>query len=182
MTHDPFRQLLQDAELSAVPPRPAGVDFPAAIRRRLQRRQNIRRRTIGVAVLLLAGGLVSLHLRPRQKIASVVPQATPQELRAQIAALDQTATLHALTAQKLLAMEHSQRLRDKLKAAERSDPLAEIQFQRDRAALTLVYQADRLMRQKEPGQAIAAYRRAIQLFPESRWAAVARQKLIEIKA
>lgn len=49
--------------------------------------------------------------------------------------------------------------------------------QRDRAALILIYDADRYMRSDRPADGIAAYRRTVDLFPQSHWAGVARERL-----
>jgi hypothetical protein len=58
----------------------------------------------------------------------------------------------------------------------------EMQKQVDKAAFTLVYQADRLYRElNQTGSAVEAYNRVIRLFPENRWAKVAKQRLAEIE-
>jgi len=57
----------------------------------------------------------------------------------------------------------------------------DVQLQRDRAALILVYDADRSFRENRPADAIAAYRRTIELFPQTHWAEIARQRLREMQ-
>ena len=46
----------------------------------------------------------------------------------------------------------------------------------------MVYDADRQVKENHSTDAIALYRRAIELFPQSHWADVARQRLKEIQA
>lgn len=61
------------------------------------------------------------------------------------------------------------------------DPLAEIERQYDRAAFVLVYQADRLYKELNlKGSAVETYNRVIDLFPENKWAEVARTRLSEM--
>lgn len=57
-----------------------------------------------------------------------------------------------------------------------------VQRQRDRAALVLIYEADRYLRDERREAALAAYRRAIELFPQSQWATVAATRIKEIAA
>ena len=58
------------------------------------------------------------------------------------------------------------------------DPLVEIERQYDRAAFVLVYQADRLYKELNlKGSAVETYNRVIDLFPENKWAEVARMRL-----
>jgi hypothetical protein len=65
----------------------------------------------------------------------------------------------------------------------RGDTLARLRAEQDRAALILIYQADRYSRElKLAAPAVDGYRRVIELFPESQWASVARQRLREIES
>ena len=53
----------------------------------------------------------------------------------------------------------------------------------EEAALTLVGHADRLKsRANSPTDALAAYRRAVELFPDTPWAAVARQRIEQLQS
>jgi len=84
----------------------------------------------------------------------------------------------------VLEEERKQRRLQELQAqlASYSDPLQEIQKQVDKTAFILVYQANRMYRElDQKDSAIQAYNRVIELFPQSRWAEVARQRLSEIK-
>ena len=62
------------------------------------------------------------------------------------------------------------------------DPVAEIQRQMDKAAYTMVYHADRKYNQINlKDSAIQDYQRVVKLYPQTRWAEVARNKLSEIR-
>jgi hypothetical protein len=110
---------------------------------------------------------------------AIVSPGTPSDVKVNVtlAALRIDDQLHELTANRLLATR---------KVAESEPPiepdavLLDLRQQRDRAALILVYEADEHARQRQPDQAVARYRRAIELFPQTHWAAVARQRLKEI--
>ena len=68
------------------------------------------------------------------------------------------------------------------KLARIPDPLEQMQRQADKTAFTLVYQANRMygeLNQKD--SAIRTYKRVIELFPQSKWADVARRRLLEIQ-
>ena len=52
----------------------------------------------------------------------------------------------------------------------------------DRTAFLLIYQADRLyLELNQTESAVAAYKELIQLFPDNRWAQVARERLSQIE-
>ena len=82
------------------------------------------------------------------------------------------ADLHEQTAARLLRSRPARRAKSPTHAAS-----TDVQSQRDRAALILVYEADRSARENRPADAVASYRRAIELFPQTHWAEVARQRL-----
>jgi outer membrane protein assembly factor BamD (BamD/ComL family) len=86
--------------------------------------------------------------------------------------------------QNVLAQEREQRRLDALEAelASIRDPMEEIKRQADKAAFTLVYQADRFYRElNQTDSAVESYEQVIRLFPESRWADEARKRLAEIR-
>ncbi len=86
--------------------------------------------------------------------------------------------------QEVLEDEQRQHRLDELKAqlASIPDPLEEIRNQVDKTAFFLVYQADRLYKElNQTESAVENYNRVIELFPENRWAKVARQRLSEIE-
>jgi outer membrane protein assembly factor BamD (BamD/ComL family) len=51
----------------------------------------------------------------------------------------------------------------------------------DKTAFLLIYQADRLYKElNQTESAVTAYQEVIQLFPDNRWAQVAKERLAEI--
>ncbi len=86
--------------------------------------------------------------------------------------------------QEVLEEERRQSRLDELQAqlASIPDPLEETRKQVDKTAFILVYEADRLYNElNQTDSAVENYNRVIELFPENRWAKVARQRLSEIE-
>jgi tetratricopeptide (TPR) repeat protein len=179
MTEDKIKNLLQQADQTAGGPVPVSIDL-SAVRRRAGRRQtaNLAFRVAAATVVLFALGIWSFtakKTRDRQRIITLELQI--EQLRAQT-----DATLKLI--REVLDEERKQRHLNELKAqlASYSDPLEEIQKEVDKTAFILVYQANRMYRELDQKEvAINAYNRVIELFPQSRWAEVARQRLLEIK-
>ena len=177
---DRLSQLLRAAD--APPPTAAG-DLVQRVQRR-RTRERTTRRAIAASVLLLAlclpwvtrlrSPVQPVVIAPAPSVAVVTPP-TP----AAVAALDAEARLHEQVADRLLAS--SSRGRRGAQTKSPHDPaLAELQQQRDRAALLLVYEADQYRQRNQPIDAVASYRRAIELFPQTHWADVARQRLKDL--
>jgi tetratricopeptide (TPR) repeat protein len=182
MREDEIKKLLQQADRTAGEPAPVRVSLSA-----IHRRANRKRRMILVAplaaaaVLMVAVGISALRFR----------NAEPTEEQKRIALLEgQVKQLQARTdaafnfIQQVLEEERRQSRLDKLEAqlASIPDPLEEVQKQVDKTAFILVYQADRLYRElNQTDSAVENYKRVIELFPDNRWAKVARQRLSEIK-
>jgi hypothetical protein len=106
-----------------------------------------------------------------------------QALQVESARLKAEADLQAAVATRLGARRDQRdrlaRERARLAAAALAPTLVS---ERDKAALTLLDHGDRLRRElKRTDAALAAYRRTIELFPETRWAAAARQRINEMK-
>jgi Tfp pilus assembly protein PilN len=178
MTEDKINKLLYEVDQTAGGPVPVSVDL-SAVRRRANRRQtvNLAVRVAAAAVVLFALGLWSFTAKKtwdQQKIVALEDQI--KQLQTQT-----DATLNLI--REVLDEERKQRrlseLRDQL--ASYSDPLEEIQKQVDKTAFILVYQANRYRELDQKASAIRAYNRVIELFPQSRWAEVARQRLSEIQ-
>jgi uncharacterized protein YoxC len=183
MSEQEIEKLLQEADRAAGPPKRVRVDL-VEIRRRAKRRRivNMAGPVAAAAVLMLALGLWSITLR--------TPKTTPE--RERIASLEsQVKQLRARTdaainlIQEVLEQERRQQRLNELEAelAGIPDPIEEMQRQVDKTAFILVYQADRLYRElNQTSSAVEAYNRVIRLFPDNRWAQVARQRLAEIKS
>ena len=179
MTEDKIKNLLQKADQTAGGPVPVSIDL-SAVRRRAGRRQtaNLAFRVAAVAVVLFAlciWSYTAKKSRDQQRIITLELQI--EQLRAQT-----DATLKLI--REVLDEERKQRRLNELQAqlASIPDPLEEIQKQVDKTAFILVYQANRMYRELDQKEAaIQAYNRVIELFPQSRWAEEARQRLLEIK-
>jgi uncharacterized protein YoxC len=179
MTEDKIRKLLKKADQTAGGPIPVSVDL-FAVRRNANRRQtlNLAARIAAVAVVVIALGIWSFtakKARDRQRIIAL--EAQIKQLQVQT-----DATLSLI--RQVLEEERKQRRLYELRAqlASIPDPLEEIQKQVDKTAFILVYQANRMYSElNQKDSAVQAYKRVIELFPQSRWAEVARQRLSEIQ-
>jgi hypothetical protein len=193
MPRDALEQLLRQADAAAPAP-PLAAGLPARVQQRLARRRQ-RQATaaviplaivMGVSILLVLRGqqprAVQVDVRPAtpsttKTITTTTPSTAAVPLRGVGDDLALTAALHELTAEKLLASSAFARRR----ASTPTIPTAsEVQMLRDRAALVLVYEADRDVKENRPAAALARYRRAVQLFPHTHWARVAQQRLKEM--
>jgi tetratricopeptide (TPR) repeat protein len=180
MTEDKIKNLLYEADQTAGGPVPVSANLAAAVRRRASRRHtaNLAFRIAAAAVILFAFGIWSFTVkktRDRQRIVALEMQI--EQLKIQT-----DATLNLI--REVLEEERKQRRLNELRAqlSSYSDPLEEIQKQVDKTAFILVYRANRMyceLDQKD--SAIKAYKRVIDLFPQSQWAEVARLRLSEIK-
>ena len=182
MTEDEIKKLLQEADKTAGGAAPVRVNL-SAIRRRAYRKNMI----ILVAPLAAAAVLmVALSI-----LALMFRTAEPTQEQEKIALLEtrikqlQARTDAALSLiQEVLDEERRQSRLDELQAqlASIPDPLEEIRKQVDKTAFILVYEADRLYNElNQTDSAVENYNRVIKLFPENRWAKVARQRLSEIE-
>ncbi len=183
MNNERIKNLLEDADQAAGPPRYKAVRT-CDIRAQLRRRRSIAvaASTAAAAVLLCGLALWSGRSRPaepaaepQERIASLEEQV--QQLRAQ------TETTMRLV-QEVLAKDRQERRLAALQAelASIPDPAEELQRQADETAFTLVYQADRMIREmNQTESALEAYEQVIRLFPQNRWADVARERLARIR-
>jgi len=182
MTEDEIIKLLQEADKTAGGGAPVQVNL-SAIRRRAGRRNMIilAAPLASAAVLMVALSILALMFR------TVEP--TPEQekialLETRIKQLQARTNAALGLIQEVLDEERKQSRLDELQAqlASIPDPLEEVQNQVDKTAFVLVYQADRLYRElNQTDSAVENYNRVIELFPENRWAKVARQRLSEIK-
>jgi hypothetical protein len=85
--------------------------------------------------------------------------------------------------QEVLRQERKQRRLARLRAelAAIPDPLEEARITVEDAAFTLLYHADRMARFDRIDAAVGTYNRLIKLYPQTRWAQQAKQKLAEIQ-
>ena len=183
MTEDKIKDLLQKADRLTSGPIIDSDHLITVVRRRANYRRirNIVAPTAAAALLLTAVGLWYL--------SSGTDEITKD--KGTIAALEiQVRQLQARTdtvlnfVRAVLEKEKKQRLLDQLNAqlASIPDPIEEMQKQADKTAFVLIYQADYMYRELNlKSDAIEQYNQIIKLFPENRWATMAKQKLLEIK-
>jgi Tfp pilus assembly protein PilN len=182
MTEEKIKNLLQRADKAAGGLTPFKIDA-SDIRRRANRKKLIRLAAplSAAAVLMVALGI----------LAFMFGTAEPTQEQKKIALLEsrikqlQARTDAALSLiQEVLEEEQRQHRLEELQAqlASIPDPLEEVRQQVDKTAFILVYQADRMYKElNQTDSAVENYNRVIELFPENRWAQVARQRLSEIE-
>jgi len=181
MTEDKIQNLLQKADETAGRPTPVSINL-STVRHRANHKRivSVAVPIAAAAVILTTVGLWGLTARnvktqQQQKIVSLQDQI--RQLRARA---DATFNL----VHEALENERKQQRLDELQAqlASIPDPIEEIREQVDKTAFNLVYQADRMYQELNlKRSAIQTYKRVIELFPETQWADVARQRLLEIK-
>ena len=179
MTEDKIKNLLQKADEMVAGPG-ISANLAADVRHRANRRQtvNLAARIAVAAIVVIALGIWSFTAKKtwdQQKLVTLEIQI--KQLQAQT-----DATLKFI--REVLDEERKQRRLQELQAqlASIPDPLEEIRKQVDKTAFILVYQANRMYRElDQKASAIQAYNRVIELFPQSRWAEEARQRLSEIR-
>ncbi len=180
MNDDKFEKLLKEADHSAGAPVPASVDL-SDLKRRAGRRRVALVAMPPAAVVVIAACMVSLIPgRPKADVERDRIAAIEDRIKQLQASTDATLSL----VREILADEREQRRLQQLEAelASIADPVEEIQQQVDKTAFILLYQADRLYRELDQTEsAVDAYNRLIELFPNNRWAQVARQRLNEIR-
>ena len=191
MISDPLVELLRRADDRAPPPpAPAGLAEKVRSRARLQSRRRLAAAGLLVPFVLVA----ALSWKTRNPFGDPVPVATTIEVAPPVAhqvsveAVEATrlraeASLRISTVEALRSRvarrEKAQRARELLAGAEAPDSIS---AEWDKAALTMLDHAERLRRDlKQVDAALAAYRRTVELFPDTRWAAVARQRIEQLK-
>jgi len=182
MTEDKIKNLLQQADKAAGWPAHTHVNL-SAIRRRAGRKNMIimAAPVTAAAIIMVALSVLTVMFRTtkpteeQQKIALLETQIKQLQVRTD-------AALSLI--REVLEDERRQSRLDELKAqlASIPDPLEGVRQQVDKTAFILVYQADRLYNElNQTDSAVENYKRVIELFPENRWAKVARQRLSEIE-
>lgn len=201
MSEDPIKELLRKVDLAAGPPNSQG-DLVARVFRLARRRAAVTRwaAAAGIVLALGAAGLMVRIAgpggaqRPQGQLADAqrrpstsidTPNGPPaaqtpgSRLRAEIASLRAEADSRAAVVEHMLAAEQRRKSLARYRRQRAwPDPGEQVERRMDRAALAMVFQADRMYGQTETrAPAMAIYHRTIELFPESRWADVARQRL-----
>jgi len=182
MTENKFENLLKEADRMAGGPARAGVDL-SAVRQRANRRRLASSvgPVVAAAVLLIGLGLASITMKRSEPAHEQLKIAS---LEAQVRQLQASTDATLALIHEVLEDERRQDRLEELEAelASIPDPLEEIEKQVDKTAFILVYQADRLYRElNETESAVETYKRVIKLFPRNQWAAVAQERLAQIK-
>lgn len=195
MNDDRLADLLRETD-RALPPPTGRPDLAARVRRRAAQHRIVRRTggALAAAIALALGATFAFRAAshkaappetPMRPDAVQVAIADSQEELAQLRAeLDQLraeadSTLAIIEAVKT---QQQQRARAAAIAQASSDPQEQIRQELDRAAFTIVYQADRMYRELGLKQsAIRDYRQTIELFPGTPAAQVARERLTQIE-
>jgi hypothetical protein len=183
MTEDRIKDLLRGADRMAGVPEQASIDI-GIIRRCAHKRYIVR--TIvpliaAAAAIILTISVWTLSVRTTKPVGSNDEVA---RLKAQVVYLQARTDATLKLVQEMLQKEQKQRELEALQAQLESigDPREEISQQVERTALILVFQADKMYRELgQKNSAMQAYSRVIELFPQSRWAKVARQRLLDIQ-
>ena len=161
---------------------------PEAVSRRLRRMTLLRRAGAGGALALAAVAMLLFGI-PRPQPADD-PKQTADEaalradaaLRAEIARLEARADARLAEARHLLAIAAARHRRDEcLRQLARLDAAERVARHAEETAFIIVYDADRL--REQPGRiqsAVAGYREAVRLFPQTKWGEVARKRLVQI--
>lgn len=182
MTEEKIKNILQEADKTAGDVSPVKVNI-SDIHRRAGRKNiiNLLVPLSTAALLMVALAILAFMFRTteptqeQQKIALLETQIKQLQARTD-------AALNYI--QQVLDEERRQSRLDELQTqlAGIPDPLEEVRQQVDKTAFILVYQADRLYKElNQTESAVENYNRVIKLFPENRWAKVARQRLEEIE-
>lgn len=182
MPQDKIRDLLQQADLAAGRPTGASVNL-SAIRRRANRRRLVGK-AVGVAaaaVLVAAAGIWQYN---GEGPVVTTEQDRIVALETQIKQLQARTDAALSLIHEVLEDDRKERRLNELHAelASIPDPLEQIAREVDKTAFTLVYHADQLYYElNQTDSAVEAYNQVIVLFPNNRWAEVARQRLTDIK-
>jgi len=182
MTRDKIQNLLQNADRMAGPPRPVSVGLQSVARRHVHHRhhRNIIASLSAAAVIIFSLGAWQWtaklgRINEQKRVAKM--QTDMQLLRAQT-----DATLRVVN--ELLERQKQQQriaeLRAKLAAID--DPLEKVKEQIEKTAFIIVYQADKKwQRPSQRAAAIADYKTVLRLFPDTRSAEQAKQRLAQIQ-
>ena len=184
MQRDPIERWLEQVDDSALLPQ-MPADLPNRVRGRLERRRRNRQAgaVLGV-MLLLTGAGFSLHALRTQggmspnMIARTVDQPFLSDIKADLRELKELEK-EALASLDLMARAAEARP----VVAEPVDPMQSVDEEVERAAQLLIYQGDRLRQELNLAeQATDSYQSAIELFPSTRAAQTARQRLEQIRS
>ena len=187
---DALRELLQCADAAAPPLAPLPGDLAARVHRRVLRHRRLRHLALGsltaaAAVVVLSLGGLFWGRRPPVEPGNAPPPAAANAAnwRADLAVLEAAAAAHTQAAKLITAAAHARRV---LATAARPTrvpaPPHRARAEVEQAAQPLVEHGAELERElKSPQPAVNVFREVVRLFPNTAWAAVARDKLATIE-
>ena len=171
-------QLLRQADREAGGPRPIAGDLPGRVRQLARRRRRIlvRNGALAVGLVVTLGVLLGPQLRRQQESVSIpIANSSAPSLDNELLALK--AEAESLRAEILAAQPAPARAIPRPVMVTRS-----VDDELERAAYLIVYQADRYHHELDmPESAIASYRQTIDLFPRTRAAQTARDRLSQLE-
>ena len=192
MDNDPIRRLLREADAAAGPPPKPPGDLAHRVRQRAARRQRMRFGLSAAAAVVLAAGITALWTQaPSPSWPGQAPQIVTQEpqrldveaTRREIERLRREADTRLAVAQRTHdLLRQYERARAARQQAPVANPIVDARREVEKAACILVYQANRMCREMDLcDSAVVKYQRVVELFPETAAAAMARERLDEIK-
>jgi len=159
MNEQTLRQLLIDADAAAPTPATFNGDVASNVRHRLRRRRQSQIAAASLALCAVLALVPLLHTSPKPTHLADVTNARKELIMIRLQADSQAAA-----ATQLIQYQRSRDLRaTAARKFDRGQPLDRLQQQRESAARLLTQDGE--------------YRRVIQLFPETHWASIARQRL-----
>ena len=158
MNEQALRQLLMDADAAAGSAPAISHDLADRVQKRLRRRRYSQ--VAGVSALLCAVLAVAMMMRTNPRPVNV---AQAPAARVELALIRLEADSQAATVNRIIEYQKSLDQRTAARNFDRGEPRERLQKQRENAARLLTQDGE--------------YRRVIQLFPETHWATVARQRL-----
>lgn len=183
MNEEQIKSLLEDADRAAGPPQ-YGAVRACDIRLRRRRRRSIAIAVPAAAAAVFVCGVALWNARSEPEKRAPKPQERIASLEEQVRQLQEQTEATMRLVQEVLAKERQDRRLAALHAelAQIPDPAQELQRQAEKTAFTLVYQADRMIREmNQTESAVETYEQVIRLFPQNRWADVARERLAQIR-
>ena|SRR5438477_12952135 len=158
MTDQSLRQLLLDADAAASPV-VMSRDLAGSVRNRLRRRRTNQFMSASIILCAMLALAPLLHSKPSSIVKNDVPKIQDELNLIRLRAQSQAATVN-----RLISYQNTLTLRNTAaKKAEVGRPLDRIQHQRETAARLLTHDGD--------------YRRVLELFPDTSYASIARQRL-----
>jgi hypothetical protein len=181
MNEEKLKQLLRNADQAIPDLPPLAIDVNGIRRRVITRRRQYRLVAMGIMMVMGIGGLW-FHMCLQESSSRIVetPLDPQKEIVMLQAGIDSLSRTLASFARQTRAEKRLASLQSELQAIE--NPMIQIRDYRNQAAGILFKQAEQLAQQRsQRRQAKHRYERLIQLFPQSGWATLARDRLARMQ-